>query len=46
MAATYVDHEQQHARPGLMYFLMGMVFAFPILLAILSYVFSYKGSGH
>jgi hypothetical protein len=44
MAATYVDHEQQHQRPGLMYFLMAMVVVLPVVLVILSYVFSYKGS--
>ena len=44
MAATYVDHEQAHQRPGLMYFLMAMVVVLPVLLVILSYVFSYRGS--
>ena len=45
MATTYFEHEQSHGRPGLMWFLMAMVIAFPVLLVILSYAFSYKGSG-
>lgn len=44
MAATYFDHEQTHARPGLTWFLMAMVWVLPVLLVILAYVFSYKGA--
>jgi hypothetical protein len=44
MAATYFDHEQQHARPGLMWFLMAMVWVFPILAVIAAFAFSFKGS--
>lgn len=46
MAATYFEHEQQHGRPGLTYFLMAMVVGLPILLSILAWLFSYKGSAH
>ena len=44
MAATYVDHEQVHQRPGLMWFLMGMVWVLPVLLVVLAYLFSFKGA--
>ena len=45
MAATYVDHEQMHERPGLSWFLMAMIIAFPILVVAVSWAMSYKGSG-
>jgi hypothetical protein len=44
MAATYVQHEQMHERPGLSYFLISMVVGLPVVLAILAYVFSFKGA--
>jgi hypothetical protein len=44
MAATYVEHEQAHERPGLTWFLMAMVWVLPVVLLIVAYVMSYKGS--
>lgn len=45
MAATYYEHEQDHGRPGLMWFLMAMVWVFPVLAVIAAFAFSFKGSG-
>lgn len=44
MAAIHVEHEQDHARPGLMWFLMGMVWVFPVLAVIAAFAFSFRGS--
>ena len=44
MAATYFDHEQDHARPGLMWFLMAMIWVLPVVLTIAVFAYNFYGT--